>query len=135
MKATPSRSLIFCATLYPLGPGLEIQGEIEPGELQSTTAQGGWEHLHPDTEKGNKDNLEPKPKHCHTQVYAFGESAIEAETLTTVGQLIQKTVMRFPFNTALKYKEDGTWKAISYNGYYDFCIRAAKSLLEVRVGR
>ena len=140
---------------------LEIQEEA--GELQPTTAEEhdvkeeGGEPSQPETreteeaaapaEKGKEEDEEepkPKPRPARTQVrscvpnigvdLAIGESGIEAEEPITVGQLFKNTVERFPTHPALKYKEDGTWKTITYTGYYEFCIRAAKSFLKVRVG-
>ena len=65
---------------------------------------------------------------------AIGESGIEAEKPITVGQLMKDAVARFPAHPALKYKEDGIWKTITYTDYYNHCIKAAKSFLKVRVG-
>ena len=65
---------------------------------------------------------------------AIGESGIEAEKPVTVGQLFKNVVARFPIHPALKYKEDGMWKTITYTEYYGLCIKAAKSFLKVRVG-
>ena len=64
---------------------------------------------------------------------AIGESGIEAEEPITVGQLFRSTKERFPAHPALKYKEDGEWKAYTYTEYYDHCIKAAKSFLKVRM--
>ena len=64
----------------------------------------------------------------------IGECSIEAMKPITVGQLFKDAVERFPMHPALKYKEDGIWKTITYNGYYDLCIKAAKSFLKVRGG-
>ena len=99
------------------------------------------------TQKGKrKKNEEPKPKPlpAHTKVrtwnadevvdLAVGETGIEAEKPVTVGQLFKDAVARFPMHPALKYKEDRIWKIITYTGYYDLCIKAAKSFLKVRVG-
>ena len=65
---------------------------------------------------------------------AIGESGIEAEKPITVGELFKDVVARFPKRPALKYKEGGIWKTITYTGYYGLCIKAAKSFLKVRVG-
>jgi len=43
------------------------------------------------------------------------------------------TKKQFPTNPALKYKEEGEWKSITYTEYYEHCIKAAKSFLKVRV--
>ena len=64
---------------------------------------------------------------------AIGESGIEAEEPMTVGQLFKSAVEKFPTHDALKYKENGIWKAITYAEYYNHCIRAAKSFLKVRI--
>ena len=64
---------------------------------------------------------------------AIGESGIEAEEPMTVGQLFKKAVQKFPTHDALKYKENGKWKAITYSEYYNLCIKAAKSFLKVSV--
>ena len=140
---------------------LEMQEEA--GESQPTTAQEhdikeeGGEPSQPETqeteeaaapvEKGKEEDEEepkPKPRPARTRVrscvpdvgidLAIGESGVEAEEPITVGQLFKTTVERFPTHPALKYKEDGTWKTITYTGYYELCIRAAKSFLKVRVG-
>ena len=62
---------------------------------------------------------------------ALGDSGIEAEKPITFGQMLQETVKRFPDHPALRFKEDGTWKTVTYTEYYDLCIRAAKSFLTV----
>ena len=64
---------------------------------------------------------------------AIGESGIEAEEPMTVGQLFKNAVEKVPTHDALKYKENGKWKAITYAEYYDLCIKAAKSFLKVSV--
>ena len=74
-------------------------------------------------------SIEPKPK---VEVILSGESGIEEEEPMTVGQLFKDAVSRFPTHPALKYKEGGKWKTYTYTEYYDCCIRAAKSFLEVR---
>ena len=75
-------------------------------------------------------SIEPKP---NVELILSGESGIEEEEPMTVGQLFKDTVSRFPTHPALKYKEGGKWKTYTYTEYYDCCIRAAKSFLEVRV--
>ena len=97
-------------------------------------------------EEREEDDEDPKPKPLpgRTKVrtwnpdekvdLAIGESGIEAEKPMTVGQLFKDAVARFSMHPALKYKEDGIWKTITYTGYYDLCIKAAKSFLKVRVG-
>ena len=59
---------------------------------------------------------------------------LECRESVTVGQLFEHAAARFPMHPALKYKEGGIWKTITYTGYYDLCIKAAKSFLKVRVG-
>ena len=95
------------------------------------------------TQKGEReeDDEDPKPKPLPVRTWnpdekvdlAIGESGIEAEEPMTVGQLFKDAVARFPTHPALKYKEDGIWKTITYTEYYDLCIKAAKSFLKVRV--
>ena len=128
----------FCPTFYTFCCGLE-------------TLKEGGEAPHPNEtatqkEKQEEDDEEPKPKllPAHSKVctwnpdevvdLAIGESGIEAEEPITVGQLFKNAVYRFPDHPALKYKEDGTWKTITYTEYYNLCIKAAKSFLMVRVG-
>ena len=93
-------------------------------------------------EKGEEDDREPKSKPCPARKVrtsnanekvdlAIGKSGIEAEEPITIGQLFKRAVDRFPKNPALKYKEDGKWKAVTYTEYHDRCIKAAKSFLEV----
>ena len=94
--------------------------------------------------KERNDEKDPTPKSARTKVctwvpegvvdLAIGESGIEAEEPITVGQLFKDTLKTFSDHPALKYKEDGTWKEISYKEYYNLCIKAAKSFLKVRVG-
>ena len=64
---------------------------------------------------------------------AIGKSEIEPEEPRTVGQLFKKALADFPTPDALKYKENGKWKAITYAEYYNCCIRVAKSFLKVRI--
>ena len=63
---------------------------------------------------------------------AMGVTGIAAIPPITVGQMFQETVRKFPSHPALRYKEEGEWKSITYDGYYKLCIRAAKSFLKVR---
>ena len=115
------------------------------------TLKEGGELPHPnetDTQRGERqeDDEVPKPKplpacsKVRTWIadekvdLAIGESGIEAEAPITVGQLFRNAVMRFPKHPALKYKEGGIWKTITYTEYYNLCIKAAKSFLKVRVG-
>ena len=99
------------------------------------------------TQKGEieTDDEDPKPKPLPARKVrtwnpgekvdlAIGESGIEAEEPMTVGQLFKNVVARFPMHSALKYEEDEIWKTITYTGYYNLCIKAAKSFLKVRVG-
>ena len=104
--------------------------------------------------KEKEDNESPKPKPCpddqfkgmqqdvelsikpnpKVEAILSGESGIEAEEPMTVGQLFKDAVHRLPRkHPALKYKEDRKWKTYTYTEYYNCCIRAAKSFLEVRV--
>lgn len=63
---------------------------------------------------------------------AMGVKGIEAAPPITVGQMFQETVRKFPSHPALRYKEGGEWKSITYEEYYKLSIRAAKSFLKVR---
>lgn len=63
---------------------------------------------------------------------AMGVKGIEAVPPITVGQMFQETVRKFPSHPALRYKEGGEWKSITYDEYYELSIRAAKSFLKVR---
>ena len=62
----------------------------------------------------------------------MGEKGISAEQPTTVGAVFREAVRRIPDNDALRYEEEGEWKAISYKQYYDLCVKAAKSFVKVR---
>ena len=134
-----------------------IQGELQPGESQSSTAQeddrkGGKPSETMLTEgtatqemmrkKGEVNEEEPKskphkqvpcPSHNHFRFMDFHDEVNQAIT-PTVGQIFKETVEKFPMHPALKYKEDETWKTITYTEYYNLCIKAAKSFLKVRVG-
>ena len=97
--------------------------------------------------KMEEDYEEPKPKPLPARSkvrtwiadekvdLAIGMSGIEAEAPVTVGQLFEHAAARFPKHPALKYKEGGIWKTITYTDYYNFCIKAAKSFLKVREAR
>ena len=79
----------------------------------------------------------PKPSSAFDQDHLLSTAALNAfeKPGKTVGQVFRDTKRRFPEHLALKYKEDGDseWKAITYTEYYECCIKAAKSFLEVRV--
>ena len=83
--------------------------------------------------KSKLHQQEPCPSHNHFCFMDFHDEVNLAIT-PTVGQLFKETVEKFPMHPALKYKEDETWKTIIYTGYYNLCIKAAKSFLKVRVG-
>ena len=134
-----------------------IQGELQPGESQSSTAQeDDWKGGKPSEtmltkgtatqemrrKKGEVNEEEPKskphkqvpcPSHNHFRFMDFHDEVNLAIT-PTVGQIFKETVEKFPMHPALKYKEDETWKTITYTEYYNLCIKAAKSFLKVRVG-
>lgn len=140
---------------------LEIQIAFQIDEPHPTIAQGNevkeekGKSPHPETpktekraaknKKGKENDEKPKPKPhpARSQVrtcvpemgvdLAMGESSTEAMEPITVGQLFQYTVKELPRHPALKYKEDRTWKTITYIEYYNLCVRAAKSFLKVRV--
>ena len=135
---------------------LDIQEELQPGESQSSTApEDDWKGGEPSEtmlmegtatqgmrRKGEVNEKEPKskphqqepcPSHNHFRFMDFLDEVNQAIT-PTVGQIFKETVEKFPMHPALKYKEDETWKTITYTGYYNLCIKAAKSFLKVRVG-
>ena len=62
---------------------------------------------------------------------AMEESGLAADEPLTVGQLVQRTVVRVPHHVALRYKTRGAWKNVTYRDYYNQCITAAKSFLKV----
>ena len=131
---------IFCPTFYTFCCGLEtLNGE---GELPHPKTKEKKETA--TQRKTDDEQHKPKPYSSRTKVrtwnpdekvdLAAGESGIEAEEPMTVGQLFKRAVEIFPKHPALKYKEDGIWKTITYIEYYHLCIKAAKSFLKVRVG-
>ena len=61
----------------------------------------------------------------------IGESGIEAAEPITVGKMFQETVAKYPTHPALRYKEGGEWKTITYSEYYNLSIKAAKAFLKV----
>ena len=63
---------------------------------------------------------------------AMEESGLGAAEPLTVGELVQRTVMRVPHHVALRYKTRGVWRDVTYRDYYNQCIAAAKSFLKVR---
>ena len=84
-----------------------------------------------------KDKEEPKPKpssaHDQDDLLFTEFEAVFEKPPKTVGQVFRDTKRSLPKHPALKYKEDGKWKAITYTEYYEYCIKAAKSFLKVRV--
>ena len=64
---------------------------------------------------------------------AMGESGLAAEEPITVGEMVQRTVVRVPHHVALRYKvgQGGGWRDVSYMEYYQQCISAAKAFLKV----
>ena len=141
---------MFCSLSW-----LDAQRELQPSEFQSSTAQEDDRKKGEPSEtilteetatqdrwrKGEK-NEEPESKHnkqephpSHNQLCYMGlHDEVNQAITPTVGQLFKQTVEKFPMHPALKYKEGGIWKTITYTGYYDLCIKAAKSFLKVRVG-
>lgn len=79
----------------------------------------------------------PKPSSTHDEDHLSTEALMNAfeKPRKTIGEVFRDTKSSFPNHPALKYKEgrDGEWKTITYTEYYDCCIKAAKSFLEVRV--
>ena len=132
------------------------QEELQPGESQSSKAQeDDWKggepsetmlmegtatqemrrkgELNEEEPKSKPPKQEPCPSHNHFCFMDIHDEVNQAIT-PTVGQIFKETVEKFPMHPALKHKEDETWKTITYTGYYNLCIKAAKSFLKVRVG-
>ena len=105
--------------------GSETQGENQPEG--ASTQKRNW----------MKDNEEPKPKpsSAHDQGHLLFTEALNPfeKPPKTVGEVFRDTKRSLPKHPALKYKEDGKWKAITYTEYYEYCIKAAKSFLQVRI--
>ena len=63
---------------------------------------------------------------------AMGESGLAAVEPLTVGEMMQRTVVRVPHHVALRYKiSGGSWRDVTYRDYYRQCLSAAKSFLKV----
>lgn len=62
---------------------------------------------------------------------AMGESGLAASEPLTVGEIMQRVVVRVPLHVALRYKTGGRWRDITYRDYYIQCITAAKSFIKV----
>ena len=60
-----------------------------------------------------------------------GASELERAEPTTIGRVFRETVAKVPDHPALRYKEEGEWKTITYSQYYSNCVQAAKSFLKV----
>ena len=106
-------------------PGLDLQEEIQPDEHQLEEERG----------EPNSMPCKPKPGRPHNEMCFVGfHKEVNWATGSTVAQLFKSTAERFPMHPALKHKEDGTWETITYTGYYNHCIKAAKSFLKVRMG-
>lgn len=128
-----------------LCPALETQHEIKSAEPKLITPQvieEGRDSATNDrgeTSIGMEDDEEPKPKLPPITNFDadeddfIKESNSEEEEPITIGQLFQNAVKKFPKHPALKYKIGKKWKSITFTGYYELCIRAAKSFLKVRV--
>ena len=61
----------------------------------------------------------------------MGDDPITKEEPITIGQLFRNVKAKFGNSPALAYKEEGAYKFVSYNEYYDLCVRTAKSFLKV----
>ena len=64
---------------------------------------------------------------------AMGESGLAAAEPITVGEMMQRTVVRVPQHVALRYKIRGSWRDVTYREYYSQCLSAAKSFLKVSI--
>ncbi len=65
----------------------------------------------------------------------LAEEGYGAEEPTTIGRLLQKAVAIFPNRLALRFKETGTWKELTYLQYYSYCIQVAKAYVEVNYSK
>ena len=75
-------------------------------------------------------------KHRTTDPRDTLEILVESEGLaadepTTMGKVFKNTVSKIPNHVALRYKEDGIWKEITYKQYYDMVVQAGKGFLKV----
>ena len=112
--------------------------DLQPSEAMLTEGTATQEmrrkgELNEEEPKSKPQKQEPCPSHNHFRFMDFHDEVNQAIT-PTVGQIFKETVEKFPMHPALKHKEDETWKTITYTGYYNLCIKAAKSFLKVRVG-
>jgi hypothetical protein len=57
---------------------------------------------------------------------------LAADEPTTMGKVFKSTVSRIPNHVALRYKEDGVWKEITYKEYYNLVVQAGKGFLKVQ---
>ena len=63
--------------------------------------------------------------------FMLAEESLAAKESTTIGRLLQEAVAEFPDHLALRFKENSTWKELTYSQYYNYCIEVSKALLEV----
>ena len=55
------------------------------------------------------------------------------ESPVTMPDMFKAAVTRSPRHIALRWKEDGQWKDMSYSQYYKECISAAKAFIKVNL--
>ena len=58
---------------------------------------------------------------------------LAADEPTTMGKVFKATVSKIPNHPALRYKEDGVWKEITYKDYYNMVVQAGKGFLKVGI--
>lgn len=64
---------------------------------------------------------------------AMEDYGLAADKSQTVRDMMWNTVSRVPHHVAMRYKEMGLWKDVTYKQYYDLCTSAARSFLVVRI--
>ena len=92
-----------------------------------------------ETEEGEEPKPKPLPRRqrvrsCDPTVgidLAMEPKGLASEEPTTIGRVFRETVAKVPDHPALRYKEEGEWKTITYSQYYSNCVRVAKSFLKV----
>ena len=95
--------------------------------------------IHKRSEPLQPPNNRPIPKRTkirttdprETLEIAIESDGLAADEPTTVGKVFKDTVSKLPNHPALRYKEDGIWKEITYKEYYDMVVKAGKGFLKV----
>lgn len=114
---------------YSLGNPMSLSEELHLIHKRSEPHQPADNCPLPKRSNGKNRTTDPSD----TLEILVEPEGLAADEPTTMGKVFKATVKRIPDHPALRYKEDGIWKEITYKQYYNLVVQAGKGFLKVKL--